>query len=195
MACVWFVSFHVYVARRKAEDDEEEEDTPAVAPAAKRPRRGRSAATEPSASATTATDGQSPTLSASPAATATPKRAGYWQWEADGSVWTDFCDDHQDELSEGLTSGESIVVLTIPNTKPAVKMRVNFDRMSQANERTGYARSVRCLDPACHSDGSQRKCYFLVVVCRPNVQVESSNSDAWSVQSICVSCVCWQSYS
>lgn len=153
-------------ARRKADDDDEGEennDSTSAPPAAKRTRRTRSAASTDSGATGSQASSSSASSAAAPATSASGPRC-HWQWEADGGKWTDFSDDHQQELSDGLTSSQASIVLTIPNTTPAVKMRVLYSRMVQANDRTGYERSIRCLDPSCHGNSNQRK--FASFCCR-----------------------------
>ena len=66
-----------------------------------------------------------------------------WEWEGDGGKWSQYSSEHSQSLSDALISGCSDVTLQVSEH---VKLKIDFDSMTQRNVKTGWQRSVRCAD-------------------------------------------------
>lgn len=107
---------------------------------------------------TTAAEDASAAVHSSASSAAAPRQSVdvVWEWEGDSGKWQAYSDEHQEVLSTGFATPDVVVVLSVPNTP--VKLAVNFQRMVQANKRTGWERCVRCREKAVDGNGESSRC-------------------------------------
>ncbi|XP_067870541.1 poly [ADP-ribose] polymerase 2 isoform X2 [Heterodontus francisci] len=66
--------------------------------------------------------------------------ASRWEWEGDGGVWNVYSDEHAQDITQALRSGNTSVRLPLPSN---ISLRVDLKKMMQKNSKTGFERSVR----------------------------------------------------
>ncbi|XP_078064441.1 uncharacterized protein LOC144490604, partial [Mustelus asterias] len=63
-----------------------------------------------------------------------------WEWEGDGGVWNVYSDEHAQEISEALRSGNTSLRLPLA---PKITLQVDLKKMIQKNSQTGFERTIR----------------------------------------------------
>ncbi|XP_038631572.1 poly [ADP-ribose] polymerase 2 [Scyliorhinus canicula] len=63
-----------------------------------------------------------------------------WEWEGDGGVWNVYSDEHAQDISQALWSGNTSVRLSLA---AKTTLQVDLKKMIQKNSQTGFERSIR----------------------------------------------------